>query len=144
MDTMLFPLAILAIVLLKVTRRYDVKLFGASADETAFRSAVTGRYWRVATLAVLAILVLVALSPESFPVFLAVDSIGFDLLVALFALQFRGVTAVAWPLARRPLARAGHCIWKYGLAPRRKLQLGTAAAAVSYVGAVVSAHLSGR
>jgi hypothetical protein len=144
METMLIPVAVIAVVLIKLIRRYDVNLFKDRGAGTEFRSAAAGEYSQIATLAVLGILVLIALNPESSLFFMSVDAIGFDLLVALFTLQFRSVVAIGWQFGRQAFVSVGECIWRYGVAPRRKLQVSTAVASMSYVGTWINAHLVAR
>jgi hypothetical protein len=107
-----FLLAFLVIVLTSLRRQ----------NGSAFRSAAAGRYANVVTCIVVVLLVLAALDPESRLFLMVIDAIGFDLLVALFALQFRSVWAGVWQTLRSRFANLRvRDIWALSLVPRANL-----------------------
>jgi hypothetical protein len=107
-----FLLAFLVIMLTSSRRQND----------SVFRSAAAGRYARVVTCIVVVLLVLAALDPESRLFLMVIDAIGFDLLVAFFALQFRSVWAAAWQTLRSGFANLRpRDIWALTLVPRANL-----------------------
>ena len=135
MDSLFIPMLVVVVALIALVKRgVDLsQIFGARGK--AFRTAAAGKYSNLATIAVIAILVLIMLDPESRLFFMLIDAVGFDLIVALFALQFRSVLAGLLQYRYVPLGYASRLYLRIpGAEPITKLRITVAVAAAVYIG----------
>src|SRR5262245_20808109 len=103
-----------------VIRKLDfLALIGIKQKCSAWTRTAAGKWAPLAAVAVLLLLVLIAMGgPEARLFFMVLDAIGFDVLVAIVALQLRHMGATACALICVPLSSIRRrYIWTPGLGP---------------------------
>jgi hypothetical protein len=148
MGTLVFSLSIITVVLVAWMQRNGMilelpipALFRRRGQETALTRAATGPYSYLAALAVVVVVVFIALSPESRLLLTIVDAIGVDVLVALFALEFRSLVVGTWGRVRSLLDSTRRWLWSPGLGPHPKLAMSLVLGTMACIGVWVTANI---